>query len=760
MKQLITTFIIYIVFLTNLYSQNTGIFTGRTVDKFSKQPISDAVVEILNLGLKSGTDENGYFYFDNVETGIYSVSFSAFSYTSLIVNDIVINSGRPMEYVAELQIIQTEEITVVAESFLKPPDINVSYKKFDNEEIRRFPGGFEDVGRVVQSLPGVSFVNDGRNDLIVRGGSPSENLFLIDNAPAQNINHFATQGATGGPVSIINLDFVKEVNFLTGGFSARYGDRLSSVLELKLREGNRTRLSGNINISATGFGAVLEGPIGTNKKGSFLFSARRSYLDLVFNAAGFGFVPEYNSFQFKGVYDFSQSVSLTINSFGNIDKVRFNNDTEENRQNNERILKNNQWGYFNSFELRTIFSSSSYALFTLSRNYRNYDFSGRDQDFNEVFKNKSKESETELKAELFYLFSPKTQFTIGIGTKLVNFNNEIFSLADTLLFIDPNPIIIPGIDFIQSNTAIKSFGFLNFTNRFFDKLTFNTGLRLDYFDFINEKFYISPRISASYLLLKDFYINGSFGIFYQLPSYIWLVSNPQNRDLKNIKAEHYIAGVEYYPQNDIKLTLEVYYKNYSNYPVSTIRPYFVLLNTGGDFENRSNFGLEPLISAGTGFSRGIELFIQKNLTDRFYGNVSISLFEVKYKSLDGIERNGDYDNRYLIILNGGYLLGKGWEISSKFRLIGGRSYTPINPNNGTRNITLYNSERLPTYYSLDVRVDKRWNFKKWSLVTYIDIQNITGRKNITRYEWDKYKNQIKEGRSIGVLPSIGVNAMF
>lgn len=760
MKQLITTFIIYIVFLTNIYSQNTGIFTGRTVDKFTKQPIPDAVVEILNLGLKSGTDENGYFYFDKVETGIYSVSFSAFGYTSLIVNDIVINSGRPMEYVAELQIIQTEEITVVAESFLRPSDINVSYKKFDNEEIRRFPGGFEDVGRVVQSLPGVSFVNDGRNDLIVRGGSPSENLFLIDNAPAQNINHFATQGATGGPVSIINLDFVKEVNFLTGGFSARYGDRLSSVLELKLREGNRTRLSGNINISATGFGAVLEGPIGANKKGSFLFSARRSYLDLVFNAAGFGFVPEYNSFQFKGVYDFSQSVSLTINSFGNIDKVRFNNDTEENRQNNERILKNNQWGYFNSFELRTIFSSRSYALFTLSRNYRNYDFSGRDQDFNEVFKNKSKESETELKTELFYLLSPQTQFTIGVGTKFVNFNNEIFSLPDTLLFVNPNPIIIPGIDFIQSNTANKSFGFLNFTNRFFDKLTLNTGLRLDYFDFINEKFYISPRISASYLLFKDFYLNGSYGIFYQSPSYIWLVSNPQNRDLKNIKAEHYIAGVEYFPQNDIKLTLEVYYKNYSNYPVSAIRPYFVLLNTGGDFENRSNFGLEPLISAGIGYSRGIELFIQKSLTDRFYGNVSISLFEVKYKSLDGIERNGDYDNRYLIILNGGYLLVKGWEISSKFRLIGGRPYTPINPNNGTREITLYNSERLPTYYSLDVRVDKRWNFKSWSLVTYIDIQNITGRKNITRYEWDKYKNQIKEGRSIGVLPSIGVNAMF
>ncbi len=291
-------------------------------------------------------------------------------------------------------------------------------------------------------------------------------------------------------------------------------------------------------------------------------------------------------------------------------------------------------------------------------------------------------------------------------------------------------------------------------------MTLNTGLRLDYFEFINKKFYLSPRVSASYLLMKNLFINGSYGIFYQSPAYIWLVSNSQNRNLTNIKAEHYIFGFDYFPKEDIKVTLEIYYKRYSDYPVSTIRPYFILLNSGSDFETRSNFGLEPLVSAGIGYSRGIELFLQKKLTERFYGNISLSLFEVKYKSLDGIERNSDYDNRYLIILNGGYLLGKGWEVSSKFRYVGGRPYTPINPTNGTQDVNLYNSERLPDYYSLDIRVDKRWNFSKWTLVTYIDIQNITGRKNITSYRWDRYENIIKTNRSIGILPSIGINAMF
>lgn len=760
MKKLYIIIFINILFITKIFAQTTGVFTGRTLDKFSRRPIPDAIVEIINLGLKTGTDENGYFYFDKVEPGVYNVRFSAFGFNTIVVNDIVINSGRPMEYIAELQIIQTEEITVEAESFIKPQDINISYKKFDNEEIRRFPGGFEDVGRVVQSLPGVSFINDGRNDLIVRGGSPSENLFLIDNAAAQNINHFGTQGATGGPISIINLDFIKEVNFITGGFSARYGDRLSSVIELKLREGNRSGFSGNINLSATGFGGVFEGPIGSKKQGSFLFSIRRSYLDLVFNSAGFGFVPEYNSYQFKGVYDFNQNISLTVNSFGNFDKVRFNNDTEEKRKDNERILKNNQWGYFNSFELRTIFSSRSYALFTLTRNHKDFDFSGRNQDFQEVFKNNSKESETEIKSEIFYIFKNNAQISLGAGIKFISFENQVFSLPDTLLFIDPNPVIIPGVDFKQDNSSIKSFGYLNITNKFFNRLTLNTGLRLDYFEFINKKFYLSPRVSASYLLMKNLFINGSYGIFYQSPAYIWLVSNSQNRNLTNIKAEHYIFGFDYFPKEDIKVTLEIYYKRYSDYPVSTIRPYFILLNSGSDFETRNNFGLEPLVSAGIGFSRGIELFLQKKLTERFYGNISLSLFEVKYKSFDGIERNSDYDNRYLIILNGGYLLGKGWEVSSKFRYIGGRPYTPINPTNGTQDVNLYNSERLPDYYSLDIRVDKRWNFSKWTLVTYIDIQNITGRKNITSYRWDRYENIIETNRSIGILPSIGINAMF
>lgn len=759
-SKIVFILVLYFALSNILFSQIKGDITGRVTDNFSKLPLQDVVIKIIELDLRTGSDENGFFSFSGIEPGMYNLEFNSFGYVTVIKNDVIVRTGSPINVLTELEIVQTDEIIVQAERFVKPLDLSTSYKNLSNEEIRRSPGGFEDIGRVVQTLPGVSFVNDGRNDLIVRGGAPAENLFIVDNAFVPNINHFGVQGATGGPTSIIDLNFINEVNFITGGFSARYGDKLSSVLEIKLREGNRDKFSGDINLSATGFGAILEGPLGSEKKGSWLFSARRSYLDLVFNAVGFGFIPEYTSFQFKGVYEFNSNTSLTVNAIGNIDKVRFNNEDEEDRQDNEDILGTNQWGYVNAYELRTVFSPKSFSLFTLSRNYTNFDYSGRNAEFVETFKNRSEEGETHLKSEFFWLPGKATQISAGVGGILINFKNVIKSQQDTLFFGNPEKVIIPAVDINSDYNTFKMFGYLQLSQRLFERLKMNLGLRYDYFDFIEEKNYLSPRVSLTYSVLDNLNLNASYGIFYQSPSYIWLISNPQNKRLTDIRANHYIAGIEYFPVDDIRATLEVYYKDYSNYPASSLRPYFILANNGADFQRPESFGLEPLVSQGMGFARGIELFVQKYLTDDFYTNVNLSVFEAKYTSLDGIERSGDYDNRFLFTASGGYMLGKGWEISSKFRWFGGRPYTPINPENGFRDINEYNSARYPNYYSLDVRVDKRWNFKSWSLITYVDVQNITGNKNITRYKWNYYKNKIEASEGLGVFPTIGLNATF
>ncbi|MEI7485522.1 MAG: TonB-dependent receptor [Ignavibacteriota bacterium] len=763
MRYLLFALTVILGLTSNLLAQEKGGISGKIVDKMNQQPVIGAVIEVVGAGLKSGSDDNGYYYLETVPTGRYSLRFTSIGYQLFVVDNVVVNSGVITDVRAELDIIAVDEIVVEDERFTKPGDISSSFKNLSSQEIRTAPGGFEDVGRVVQTLPGVAYVNDGRNDLIVRGGAPSENLFIVDNAYVPNINHFGSQGATGGPVSIIDLGFIREVNFITGGFSAKYGDKLSSVLEIKQREGSRIKFMTDLNLSATGFGAVLEGPIGSQKKGSWLVSARRSYLDFIFNAAGFGFVPEYYSLQGKGVYDLDKRNYLTLNFISNLDKVKFNNTDEKKKQDNSVIIGSDQSGYVFGAEWKSLLSSKAYSLFNLTRTYTNFNYTGTDVNGNVYFTNKSKEGETSLKGE-YYLQALKTgQFTAGIEGKLVNFKNEIRKDTDTLYYINPETnsrYILDAVNLNDNEYTYKASAFAQWTQFFANRFKVNVGLRYDYFDYINTKGYLSPRASAQVTLLHDFYLNLSYGIFYQTPSYVWLVSNTLNKNLEDIRADHYVAGLEYIIMPDLKASVEVYYKKYDKYPVSTTRPYFILSNSGGSFDTQNDFGLEPLVSAGTGNSRGIEFYVQKTLSNNYYFNINLSLFNAKYKSLDGIERSSDFDNKVLFTAFGGYQLKNNWTVAGKFRFAGGRPYTPINPVDGTLLVSEYNSARLPDYYSLDIRVEKKWNFAKWTLNTYIDIQDITGKKNVTAYKWNKFTRQVETQNSIGVLPTIGINAMF
>ncbi|MCX6158452.1 MAG: TonB-dependent receptor [Ignavibacteriae bacterium] len=763
MRYLLFALTVILGLTSNLLAQEKGGISGKIVDKMNQQPVIGAVIEVVGAGLKSGSDDNGYYYLETVPTGRYSLRFTSIGYQLFVVDNVVVNSGVITDVRAELDIIAVDEIVVEDERFTKPGDISSSFKNLSSQEIRTAPGGFEDVGRVVQTLPGVAYVNDGRNDLIVRGGAPSENLFIVDNAYVPNINHFGSQGATGGPVSIIDLGFIREVNFITGGFSAKYGDKLSSVLEIKQREGSRIKFMTDLNLSATGFGAVLEGPIGSQKKGSWLVSARRSYLDFIFNAAGFGFVPEYYSLQGKGVYDLDKRNYLTLNFISNLDKVKFNNTDEKKKQDNSVIIGSDQSGYVFGAEWKSLLSSKAYSLFNLTRTYTNFNYTGTDVNGNVYFTNKSKEGETSLKGE-YYLQALKTgQFTAGIEGKLVNFKNEIRKDTDTLYYINPETnsrYILDAVNLNDNEYTYKASAFAQWTQFFANRFKVNVGLRYDYFDYINTKGYLSPRASAQVTLLHDFYLNLSYGIFYQTPSYVWLVTNTLNKNLEDIRADHYVAGLEYIIMPDLKASVEVYYKKYDKYPVSTTRPYFILSNSGGSFDTQNDFGLEPLVSAGTGNSRGIEFYVQKTLSNNYYFNINLSLFNAKYKSLDGIERSSDFDNKVLFTAFGGYQLKNNWTVAGKFRFAGGRPYTPINPVDGTLLVSEYNSARLPDYYSLDIRVEKKWNFAKWTLNTYIDIQDITGKKNVTAYKWNKFTRQVETQNSIGVLPTIGINAMF
>lgn len=761
MKRILTVLIvIFGISVSN--AQSIGTLSGIVLDKGTQSLLKDINVKIIGTDFTARTKEDGSFRIPSVPFGTYQVEFTSASYQTFVQTDVVISSGIERELVVELQGISTDEVVVEDMRFRKPIDVTTSYKSLTFEEIRRYPGGLEDIGRVIQSLPGISLTSDGRNDLLVRGGSPSENLFVVDGFEVNNINHFGSQGATGGPVSILNLDFVREVNFLTGGFSAKYGDKLSSVIEIVQRAGSSDRFFGKINLSGTGFGANFEGPISKKQKSSWLVSARRSYLDLIFNAAGFSFVPEYTDFQAKVNYKLNNNNSIEFSSFGALDRVRFNNDTEEKKQNNTDILTNNQKSYSAGIGWKTLLNKSSFLVTNVSRNYSNFFFSQRDSNFTETFKNESIESDVQLKLEYSNKLSKSTYLSIGTAAKTIRLDYDINKLADTTSYIDPNTgnyFVIPSVTILENKRTLKGFAYAEVVQNLFSRLKLTAGVRYDYFDLIDKRSYISPRTSLSVAITPVFNVNLAYGIFYQSPAYIWIAGNPQNSSLKDIRADHYVAGIEYYLDESTRLTIEGYYKDYRNYPVSTKRPYLILANNSG-FETENSFGLEPLVSEGTGNAKGFEIFIQKALTKSLYGAISFSYSDVKYKAYDGIERRSDWDSRYVLNINGGYKIGKTWEVSAKFRLAGGRPYTPIDPADGSINYELYNTQTLPVYHRLDVRAEKRWLFKAWTLTTYIDIQNIYNKKNVYQYEWNPFKREIETNTNLGILPTIGISAEF
>jgi len=743
-----------------LQGQNLkGIISGKVVEGVTNEPVPGANVVIVGTDRGAATDLNGEFVIPNLEAGIYQVRVSALGYGAINKSDIVVNTTRPTDLLFKMisSLIELEGVTVRTGYFEMDPSESGSVANLSYEEIRRAPGGFEDVVRALSVLPGVAQASAGRNDLVVRGGAPSENLYLVDGFVVPNINHFGSQGATGGPLSFINLDFVRETSFSSGGFSSLYGDKLSSVLTIDLREGRKDHLGGKGTISASQFGLNLEGPLG--KSGNFVFSARRSYLDFIFNAAGFNFVPEYYDLMSKFTYDLDSRNRLSYLFIGAFDKVKFNNKDSEDLYENSRILGSDQNTYVTGLSFRHLFDKGFINL-TVSRNFTDFDSSQRDTLLNPIFLNKSREGENEFKGDIIYKLSKSSELNLGVSAKLIKFS------ADIKL---PNFITSFGeklnITSLKSQRNFTKFGFYTqYSNTMFDRYSLSIGARGDYFSGINTSFYFSPRISVSYMLNEISSINFSAGIYHQSPSYIWLIADESNKNLKAVRVNQYVLGYERRLEDDLRMKVEGFYKNYSNYPTSILRPYIVLANTGAGFgggdENFASFGLEPLVSAGTGDVHGVEFSIQKKSSDTpNYGILSVTWSESFFKGLDGIERPGSYSQKWIVNLTGGYIFSKKWEASFKFRFATGNPYTPFN-NDGTQSVVKYNTQRFKPVHSLDLRVDRRWDFDGWAMITYIDIQNIYNNKNRNSIRWDYRKGEIDDRSSIGLLPSIGISIEF
>ncbi|MGQ9819759.1 MAG: TonB-dependent receptor [Candidatus Kapaibacteriales bacterium] len=753
--------IIFLFLIFNVEANETAetfSISGKVLNANTSKPIVAATVQVLGTSSGAITNSEGSFTIKNIKGGVYSIKFSAVGFETFVQSNVYVSNVKPtyLEIYLPEKVIQIPELEVRGKYFERFTETTVSTQAFSSEEIRRAPGVQEDVIRITALLPGVSSTQPGRNDLVVRGGAPFENLIIVDNIEIPNINHFGSPGSSGGPLSIVNIDFIRNVQFSAGGFGAKYGDKVSSLTKIDLYNGNSEKFGGKATLSATGFGLNLEGPINSN--GSFFFSARRSYLDLVFKAAKFAFIPEYWDFQGKINYKIDSKNTLSFLTIGALDNVLLNNETIDDRFKNSQVAVPKQNQYYSGISLRHLLNNG-YFIISLGRSYSYYYIFQNDSNLTPILKNNSREGENSLKIDFDVKLSKSFELSFGNQSKfasLLKYNIFVDGKFRTDQYFNPKPLSVD-----TSFSAFKNSSYVSFSGSL-GKLRLALGVRMDYFNFIKNKLYLAPRFNASYMIDPVSTLLFSIGRYFQSPSYVWMIGD-KNQSLNAIQSDLVVLGYEHTPFEDVKVQLESYYKIYRNYPARVYRPQSVLSPSGfEDVTTDIPFGLEPLVSEGKGWSRGIELLIQKRYNPELplFGILSVTFSQTKFKSLDGIERISNYDSPLIFNLSLGYRFNPEWEVVYKYRASIGRPTTPFTPN-GFLDYSLYNQgDRLPTFHATDIRIDKRWFLSKLNIVTYLDIQNLFNTKNVTAVRWNPRERNIEYQKSFGILPSIGVYLEF
>lgn len=717
---------------------------GVVIDKSTRQPLEFVNVLVVGLGIGASTDANGNFLITQVPPGIYRLQASFLGYKTELTPEYRVNHVTPyVQIELEEENASLNEVVVTASPFQKVPESPVSLRVIGLQEIEKAPGANRDISKVVQNYPGVAFSPIGyRNDLIVRGGGPSENRFYLDGVEIPNINHFSTQGASGGPVGLIDADLIRSVKFYSGAFPADKGNALSSVLDFSLRDGDMERNSLKATLGASEVSLSSNGHIGN--KTSYLVSVRQSYLQALFKILGLPFLPAYTDASFKIKTRFDSHNELTLLGLGGIDRMKLNLGIEgEDAEymlsylpeiNQETYTVGGVYRHYSQRHVQSIVLSQSYL------NNRNVKYRDNDESSEEnlTLRLGSIEQETKLRMEntsSWNVWKVKAGFDLNYSRYKSNEYRKVF--ADALREYDYHTDLslwrwgmFASVDYAAPD---KSF-------------TASMGVRTDgnnYSDKMKELWrQLSPRLSVSYRLIEGLTLSGHVGLYYQLPSYTALGFKGEegeyvNRQLDYISVSQESLGLSWTPNENMELSVEGFYKLYGHMPFS-LSDQIPLSCKGNDY---GTIGNEALSSEAKGRSYGVELMFKWLLTQKLNLSSSLTIFKSEFK--DG--EQGSYvpsawDNRFILNMSGTYNFSKHWSLGAKVSCIGGSPYTPYDVEKSSLveawnvqgrayyDYSRYNQERLPVFGQLDVRVDKTFYLKKCMLGFYLDIQNITASK--------------------------------
>jgi hypothetical protein len=792
MKKVILLVSIILAFNAGLYAQQ-AVLKGRVIEAQSNEPLPFVNVVVVGTNIGAVTDDNGNFQINGLNPGFVRVQASFIGYHTALSPEIEVKNAKvaSVEILMERRDTQLDEVKVTASPYRKTEESPVSLKTIGIAEIEKSPGANRDISKVIQSFAGVLSSPSFRNDIIIRGGGPSESRFYLDGVEVPNINHFATQGASGGAVGILNADLIREVNYYSGAFPSNRGNALSGVFEFGQVDGNSDKLKFKGSLGASEVSATVDGPL--SDKTTFIVSARRSYLKFLFTALKLPFLPTFNDMQFKVRTRFDAKNELTLIGLGSVDVNELNLDIKNPDDQQKYILsqlpENNQWSYTVGAVYKH-FRQNSYQTLVVSRSHLNntitkYLENNQSSENNKILDYVSEEQENKIRFEN-NMRMDGFKANIGANVDFAKYTNATMQRR----FYNGNVL---NVNYDTDLNLVKYGIFGQVSHEFLaERLTLSAGFRMDGNSYSSEMNNLlkqfSPRISASYQLDPKWSLNLNSGRYYQLPPYTAMGYQQNsvlvNKDnLKYISVDHFIGGVEFKPATAMQFSLEGFLKNYRNYPFS-VNDQISLANKGADY---GVIGDEAVTSTSKGRAYGAE-FQARVSSAKYSMNLSYTLVRSEFQNGSGKYIVSAWDSKHILSMTGTAALKRNWQVGGRFRFVGGLPYTPWDLNRSSLvaawnlqggpylDNSKLNANRFGVFHQLDIRVDKSYYLKKTTLKFYIDIQNFYNYQSqsqdlvlreqdangnyLTTDNGTRYVLRTVKNTSGTVLPTIGVQVEF